>query len=33
MFIEQNQNADGTVNIPKALWPYMNGLKKLEALK
>jgi seryl-tRNA synthetase len=31
--IEQNQNADGTVNIPKALWPYMNGLKKLEALK
>jgi seryl-tRNA synthetase len=31
--IEQNQNADGTVNIPKALWPYMNGMKKLEPLK
>jgi seryl-tRNA synthetase len=31
--IEQNQQADGTVNIPKALWPYMNGMKKLEALK
>ena len=31
--IEQNQQVDGTVNIPKALWPYMNGMKKLEALK
>jgi seryl-tRNA synthetase len=31
--IEQNQNSDGTVNIPEALWPYMNGMKKLEKIK
>jgi seryl-tRNA synthetase len=31
--IEQNQQSDGTVNIPKALWPYMNGIKKLEPIK
>jgi seryl-tRNA synthetase len=31
--IEQNQQADGTVNIPKVLWPYMNGIKKLEPLR
>jgi seryl-tRNA synthetase len=23
--LENNQNADGTVNIPKALQPYMGG--------
>jgi seryl-tRNA synthetase len=28
-FIENNQNADGTINIPKALQPYMNGKKKI----
>ncbi|MFA6172321.1 MAG: serine--tRNA ligase [Kiritimatiellales bacterium] len=27
--IENNQNADGTVTIPEALRPYMNGLAKL----
>lgn len=31
--IEQNQQKDGTVLIPKVLWPYMNGIKKLEPLK
>jgi len=28
--IENNQNPDGTVNIPEVLWPYMGGKKKLE---
>jgi seryl-tRNA synthetase len=28
--IEQNQQADGTVLIPKVLQPYMGGIKKLE---
>jgi seryl-tRNA synthetase len=27
--LENNQNADGTVNIPKALRPYLNGIEKL----
>jgi seryl-tRNA synthetase len=27
--IENNQNADGTVNIPEALRPYMGGLTQL----
>ncbi len=27
--LENFQNKDGTVDIPKALWPYMNGIKKL----
>jgi seryl-tRNA synthetase len=27
--IENNQNADGTVNVPEALRPYMGGLEKL----
>lgn len=27
--LENHQNEDGSVNIPKVLWPYMNGLKKL----
>lgn len=31
--IEQCQQKDGTVLIPKVLWPYMNGIKKLEKLK
>ena len=31
--IEQCQQKDGTVLIPKALWPYMNGIKKLEKIK
>jgi len=31
--IEQCQQKDGTVVIPKALWPYMNGIKKLEKIK
>ncbi len=28
-FLENNLNADGTVNIPKALQPYMGGTEKL----
>jgi seryl-tRNA synthetase len=28
--IEQFQQKDGTVLLPKVLWPYMNGIKKLE---
>jgi len=31
--IEQFQQKDGTVLIPKVLWPYMNGIKKLEMLR
>lgn len=31
--IENNQNKDGSINIPKALQPYMNGIKKIEAKK
>jgi seryl-tRNA synthetase len=27
--LENNQNADGSINIPKALHPYMNGVTKL----
>ncbi len=28
--IEMNQNADGSVNVPAALHPYMNGITKIE---
>jgi len=28
--IENNQNSDGTINIPEALQPWMGGLKKIE---
>jgi len=28
--LENNLNADGSVNIPEVLWPYMGGTKKLE---
>ena len=27
--VEQFQNADGSVNVPEVLWPYMGGTKKL----
>ena len=27
--IENNQNKDGSINIPKVLQPYMNGMKKI----
>ena len=30
--IEQNQNADGSVEIPKSLIPYMNGKDVLSPL-
>ena len=30
MLLENHQNEDGTVNIPKALQPYMNGKERLE---
>ena len=29
-FLENNLNADGSVNVPVALQPYMGGMKKLE---
>lgn len=28
--LENNQNADGTIELPEALWPYMGGLQKLD---
>lgn len=31
--LENFQNADGTVNVPKTLWPYMGGIKKICAKK
>src|SRR3989344_7464836 len=31
--IENNQQKDGSIKIPEALWKYMNGIKKLEAAK
>ena len=30
--LENYQNADGSVTIPKVLRPYMNGLQKLDFL-
>lgn len=32
-FLENNLNADGSVNIPKVLQPYMGGLTKIEVKK
>ena len=29
-FLENNLNADGSVNIPTALQPYMGGVSQLE---
>ncbi|MBO7254513.1 MAG: serine--tRNA ligase, partial [Clostridia bacterium] len=29
-FLENNLNADGSVNIPVALRPYMGGMEKIE---
>jgi seryl-tRNA synthetase len=31
--LELNQNADGSVNIPEALQPYMGGIDKIEVPK
>ncbi len=31
--VEQYQQEDGTVKIPRVLWKYMNGIKKLEPRK
>jgi seryl-tRNA synthetase len=31
--IENFQNEDGSIDIPKVLWPYMNGKKKIVAQK
>ncbi len=31
--MENNQQKDGTIKIPKILWPYMGGVKKLEVGK
>ena len=30
--LELNQNADGSVNVPEVLQPFMAGLKKIEKL-
>jgi seryl-tRNA synthetase len=27
--LENHQNADGSVNVPEVLWPYMNGVRKI----
>ena len=27
--LENNQNSDGSIDLPEALWPYMGGLRKL----
>ncbi len=32
-FLENNYNSDGSINIPKALQPYMGGKEKLESKK
>jgi len=32
-FMENNQNKDGSINIPKSLQPYMGGMKKIESVK
>ena len=29
-FLENNLNADGSVNIPEVLRPYMGGMEKIE---
>lgn len=31
--VEQNQNADGSINIPKALQPFMGGIEKIYPVK
>ena len=31
--LENNYNEDGSVNVPKVLWPYMGGKKKIEKVK
>ncbi|MBT8042866.1 MAG: serine--tRNA ligase, partial [Pontiella sp.] len=28
--MENNQQADGSIDLPEALWPYMGGLRRLE---
>jgi seryl-tRNA synthetase len=28
--LEQGQNADGSVDLPEALWPYLGGVKRIE---
>jgi len=28
--MENNQNEDGSIDLPEVIWPYMGGLKKLE---
>ena len=32
-FLENNLNEDGSVNIPKALQPYMGGIKEIKKNK
>ena len=32
-FLENNLNADGSINIPKALQPYMGGMEKISPMK
>eukprot|EP00108_Taenia_solium_P012203 TsM_000894900 transcript=TsM_000894900 gene=TsM_000894900 len=28
--VETHQNSDGTIDIPRILWPYMNGIRRLQ---
>uniref|UniRef100_A0A5K3EPY1 serine--tRNA ligase n=1 Tax=Mesocestoides corti TaxID=53468 RepID=A0A5K3EPY1_MESCO len=28
--VETHQNTDGSINLPRVLWPYMNGIQKLQ---
>jgi seryl-tRNA synthetase len=30
--MENNQNEDGSIDLPEVLWPYMGGLKRLEKI-
>ena len=30
--MENNQNDDGSIDLPEVLWPYMGGLKRLEKI-
>lgn len=31
--LENNQTKEGTIKVPKALWPYMNGIKEITGKK
>ena len=31
--VENFQQKDGSIKVPRVLWPYMNGMKKIGGLK